>query len=315
MVTVMEKEYLSIYIFIGICLILLGLSVVYKNFLLSTIVVVLIVIFRIFILPAGYESESKSDDLSEIVKDRIKNRKFITNARVEISHLPINTFIALFLTWLCIDFYIRYINSEFKTHTGMQDVFLISLTFILVYATLSLLFYTYALVLKNEEDENLIRTEIELDYRFQYKIEKKINESLQKCREKMSKDDKIKNEEISGRLEDERPKIEKFYLDGTISNMIKGRLEDQIRCKKTGQAFLRATLFSGVSFLFIVSYFVFNGLNLSQIPAYCIPIRKFILANNGIFFFQFFTLYIIIYSIIYFLKGLIEAFHVLLRES
>lgn len=307
------KYNLFVVLLLIITLILLYIAMAYNLTWLIILMFVLGIIYKIFVFPAENEAESKNE-IPKKIKNRIYNRKFITNVKIELfNYRRYSGLIALSLTGLCLNFYIDYINSKFSEVNGIQDIFLITLTFILVYATLSLLSFTYTLVLKNEERKELIETDFKNDITLQHIIEIKINEELKKLKHELKKKSYVE-EVIEEKIEKKKVELEKSYHDGTTNNMLKINRKHQIQYRKAGQAFFMATLFSGLGFLFIYSYFIFSSIDLPPSSTFYIYIRNFVLSNGLISLFNFFSLLILSYSTINFLRGLILAVKALTKE-
>ncbi|MCC7551633.1 MAG: hypothetical protein KO316_09155 [Methanobacterium sp.] len=265
-------------------------------------------------MPAEYESES-TEELLKIVKKRIKNRKFITTAKIELlDYGRYSGILALILTSLCLKFYMDYINSKFGVSNGVQDVLFIILTFILVYATLSLLSLTYTLVLRNEENKELIEIEYIDDISLQHKIEMEIYEKLNRFKKELREEPNINNEEeIEKRVKDKKEELIKSYHIGTTKKMLKIKREQQLKYRKAGQSFFMSTLLLGGGFLFIYAFFVFSSITISTNTIFY-AIKNLIISSKITPLFQFMTLLILSYSTLNFLRGLIIAFKALIRE-
>jgi hypothetical protein len=286
----------------------------YNILWLILIIYISTLIFRIFVLPAEYESES-TEELLKIVKKRIKNRKFITTAKIELlDYGRYSGILALILTSLCLKFYMDYINSKFGVSNGVQDVLFIILTFILVYATLSLLSLTYTLVLRNEENKELIEIEYIDDISLQHKIEMEIYEKLNRFKKELREEPNINNEEeIEKRVKDKKEELIKSYHIGTTKKMLKIKREQQLKYRKAGQSFFMSTLLLGGGFLFIYAFFVFSSITISTNTIFY-AIKNLIISSKITPLFQFMTLLILSYSTLNFLRGLIIAFKALIRE-
>lgn len=293
-------------------LLILYIALAFKAIWLFLLLYVMLLVYRIFVLPAESEAESPKDLLGKI-KNRIKTGKFKRSAKVELfDYSHYGYFIAVCLTGLCLQFYVEYINSKFIEINGIQDLFLISLTFILVYATLSLLSFTYTLVLGNVKRKEIIETDFENDIKLQHTIEMKINTELKNYKQKLRNESAIENE-IKEKVKKEGITLKKSYHDGTTNNMIKINRKHQLKYKKAGQAFFMATLFSGLGFLFIYSYYIFSSIDLPTGSIY-IPIRTFIISYGFIPLFNFVSLLLLSISVVNFLRGLIVAFKALTKE-
>jgi len=293
---------------------LMYISLMYNILWLILIIYISTLIFRIFVLPAEYESES-TEELLKIVKKRIKNRKFITTAKIELlDYGRYSGILALILTSLCLKFYMDYINSKFGVSNGVQDVLFIILTFILVYATLSLLSLTYTLVLRNEENKELIEIEYIDDISLQHKIEMEIYEKLNRFKKELREEPNINNEEeIEKRVKDKKEELIKSYHIGTTKKMLKIKREQQLKYRKAGQSFFMSTLLLGGGFLFIYAFFVFSSITISTNTIFY-AIKNLIISSKITPLFQFMTLLILSYSTLNFLRGLIIAFKALIRE-
>lgn len=308
-----KDDYLLIIIIATIALIMIYVSVTYRNVgQYFFIIFILVTIYRIFVLPAQYESNSRNE-LPNLIKNRIKERKFIRSTKVELlSYERYSTLIAITLTALCIVYYTGYINSKFNQANGIQDIFLITLTFILVYATLSLLSFTYTMVLRNEERKEIIELAFKKDTSLQHKIEMEILNELSKYK----KEARIAHEEeekIKEKVEKRKLELEKSYHVGTTNNMLRINQENQLKYRNAGQAFFMATLFSGLGFLFIYTYFIFSSVEIVQGTIFY-SIRHVITTYGLIPLFHFFTLFILSFSAVNFLRGLVIAFRALIRE-
>lgn len=294
------------------------IALAYNILWLIVLILVLALIYRIFILPAEYESESRKE-LPEKIRNRIYSRKFIFNAKIELlDYRRYSGVIALTLTALCLTFYTNYINSKFSEN-GIQDIFIITLTFILVYATLSLLSFTYTLVLRNEENKELIETDFQNDITIQHSIEIKINEALKKFKQDLKNElsdenKKLNEDEIEDRIQKKKSELKKSYHEGTTKNMLRINREHQIQYRKAGQAFFMATLFSGLGFLFIYSYYIFSAIDIPASSTFYFSIKNFINSHGIVSLFYFFSLLILSYSAINFLRGLILAVRALIKE-
>lgn len=310
----MKHAKYNLFVILVIFLVLLSIyiSIEYNATWLLILLYIISMVYRIFILPAESDAETTKELLVK-VKNRIKNGKYKISVKIELfDYSRYGYFIAICITSLCLQFYNEYINSKFIETNGIQDIFLISLTFILVYATLSLLSFTYTLVLGNVERKEIIETDFENNIHFQHNIEIKINEELKNYKKELNELN-IENEELKEKIKEKNIKLKKAYHDGTINNMTKINRNHQVKYKEAGQAFFMATLFSGLGFLYIYSYFIFSSIDI-PIGSIYIPIKNFIISNNIISSFNFFSLLILSISAVNFLRGLILALRALTKE-
>lgn len=307
-----KSDYLFLSLIIISILLLMYISLTYQILWIALIIYISLLVYRIFILPAEYESESRKE-LIDIIKKRINNRKFLINAKIELlNYGRYSGILALILTTLCLKFYIDYLNSKFGIENGVQDVLFIILTFILVYATLSLLSFTYTLVLRNEESKELIEMDFQSDIILQHKIEIEIYAKINELKKELRKTENIEKE-IEKKVEKKKEELKESYRIGTTKNMLNNNIKQQIKYRKAGQAFFMSTLLAGLGFLLIYSYYIFSSIDISQTTIY-FQIKNYIVLHSLIPLFQFITLLILSYSTLNFLRGLIIAFNALHSE-
>ncbi len=238
-------------------------------------------------VPSIKESKSISqfpNNLKNKIADRNKRRKVLSFI------FDYNFHLRSFMPYIIgfVSFMISYFLKDLK---NINDIFILTLTVILVYATLSLLTLTYSLILSNR-NKDVIKYEV-------------LNDEV------LTKILDAKKEE------EEKERLTKVYIEDKYNKSFK--LEAMM--KKSGEIFLMATLLSAISFLLIYGAVLFTTLPLNSYNSTIITFDsvKPYLTNS---FFDSFLIsiyytaaaFFLISSIINFIKGLIVSTKIL-REK
>lgn len=202
-----------------------------------------------------------------------------------------------------------YINSE----TPLQNIFIISLSFILVYATLSILSFTHSMVLVNEERIELLKLDIESDRDISNKINEEVEKSVQDLKNELKKlegeNNKNSIKEIKKNIKEIEKEIRLIWIVGISKNVYNRKLKQQLNLRKAGEMFFMATILSSISFFFIYGYIIFSK---TSFPSDSIFTNLGQILVNNINLFHLFVLFILMIGFLSFLRGLYKTFHVVM---
>lgn len=238
------------------------------------------------LIPTIRESNSKKQFFSNF-KQRIVDRKTLKELIFFIFdyHFHLNSFMPYIVGF--VSFFIGYYIEG--SSTDINSIFILTLTIILVFATLSLLTFTYALVLNNRND-NVFKQEV--------------------------LDDKYYTNYLDKKDPDLKERLIKFY----VKNKKENSFIHEMMIKKSGEIFLMATLLASVGFLLIYAYLVLAKLPLESYNSPTITMGSvFLIIKNpqinsfliGLYFTT--ASFFIIASIVNFIKALFISTRLLRR--
>lgn len=235
--------------------------------------------------------------------DGIYNKIKIFNHK---SYRSIVIFMGLFLFLYFIDF--------IKNIKNIEDILIVTLTLILVYATLSLLSFTHTLVMKNERSEEVVVHEIKENEDLKYRIKKSIKENSDKLRRNLEKTNE-NPKKIKEMVIERENSLEKKFYEQFIERSYKDKIDYEIKIRKSGEAFFRATILSALGFFIIFLSILFSKIPLDS-SSVILSFIKNISSNEIIIVFYFnFAFILIIYGVLNFLKGLFIVLSSLMKKN
>jgi hypothetical protein len=251
------------------------------------IIASLIVRFCLNILiPTLRESNSKKEFTSKF-KQKISDKKTLKELINFIFdyHFHLDSFMPYIVG--AVSFFIGYYIEG--SSIDINSIFILTLTIILVFATLSLLTFTYSLVLNNRDDI-VFKQEI------------------------------LNDDAYKKHLDKQDPGLRDRWIKFYIKNKEKDSFNHEMVMKKSGETFLMATLLASIGFLLIYAYLVLSKLPLESYnnPTLTMGSVFLILKNpqiNSFLIGLYFTTasYFIIASIVNFIKALFKSTRLLRR--
>ena len=282
------------------------------NTLLKTIFgsIVLFIIGNFFIFQTIKECEKKTDFPYQLFL-RFKNKDIFYEIKLfYIDHKVVYRFLVLFIAFVLSSLFINIIKD-----IDLTTLFDLTLTVVLVSATLSLLTFTYALVLKNEERDTIIQEEIKRDIAYKNLIFKKIKEK----RKELNSTTKNSNDhemDIKNKLKLYKIELYKKYSTNQkiIDQRIKLKINLQIRMRNSGESFLMSTILASIGFLMIYASKILSKIPFEPQSSYLIVFKTIV--NNPIFIslYYYIILFILVWAFLNFIKGLLIVFGDLLDK-